>query len=296
MANSPQPQFLVIGAPRCGTTSLHDKLSRHPDIFMSAVKEPHFFASFDFPFPENEIHHVTHDKKVYQQLFAGAGNKLTGESSTYYLADPAAPANIAAYNPKMKLIAILRDPVDRAYSQYLQHARRGQQAKSFTQTMNDLLAGEAVPAVYDLVMLGRYGEQLQRYYAQFSKDQILVVMFDDLTQRPVETLTQILKFLEVDTSLAVDLAKAEAQNQHQVPRSQLLAKVSNNQQVMKIGLKVIPRPLLRLLRNKVLLKKGDHKEPLDADMVQRLRATYAADNKILAKLLHRSVDQLWTRS
>ncbi|HVW23312.1 MAG TPA: sulfotransferase [Candidatus Saccharimonadales bacterium] len=289
-----KPNFLIIGAPRCGTTSLHDKLSRHPEIFMSNIKEPHFFSSFDFPFPENEIHHVTHNPDVYGRLFEDAGNRLAGESSTYYLADPEAPAKIKAYNPDMKLIAILRDPVDRAYSQYLQYERRGKQTKTFAETIELLLAEPGESPIYDLVMLGRYGEQLQRYYQHFPKKQLLVVMFDDLTKQPVETLAKILNFLGVDPSPAGRLAEAAAQNQHQVPRSQTLARLANNRQIMKVGLKLVPRPLLRFVRNNILLKKGSDKAPLDEETALKLQDAYAADEKVLAKVLGRPAS--WIKS
>jgi len=290
-----RPNFLVIGAPRSGTTSLHDMLAQHPDIFMSAIKEPHFFSSLDFPFPDNDILQITKDPEAYEALFAQAGDKISGESSTYYLFDPEAPARIKAYNPAMKLIAILREPVQRAHSHYLLYDRRGKQPP-FHSTVERLMAGDVGSPVYDIVRLGLYGEQLQNYYRHFPSEQLLVVNFRDFTQRPVETLEQILTHIGADASYAAQLAEAKPQNQYQVPRSQTLAKLTNNPTVLKTTMKLVPRPVLRAARNNLLLKKGaGGKEPVDAAMAAKLRAFYAADEKILADLLGTTPAKLWPK-
>lgn len=284
---SVRPNFLVIGAPRCGTTSLHDILGQHPDIFMSAVKEPHYFSSFDFPFPENDILQVTKDKATYESFFAEAGDKLCGESSSYYLADPKAPAKIKAYNPDMKLIAIVREPVSRAYSHYLLYDRRGKQEFSFRDTIELQLKDKPdVPDVYNLVELGRYEHQLANYYKHFPKEQILVVLFDDFTKRQVETIERILTFLEVDPTPAELLAESKPQNQYQVPRNQAIARITNNPKLMKTAMQLVPRPALRFVRNKILLKKDAAKQPLDPAAADILKTAYKGEINQLAKLLN----------
>jgi hypothetical protein len=281
------PDFLIIGAPRSGTSSLYEMLAKHPGIFMAPIKEPHYFSSFDFPFPENEILHITKDKAAYEKLFDGAGSRLRGEASSYYLADPAAPAKIKAYNPTMKLIALLRDPIDRAYSHYLLYERRGEQKESFYDQVQRLIEGGGDP-VYDIVGLGNYGDQLTRYHELFSRGQLLVVPFDDLVQKPVETLCAILTFLGVDADKAADLQLQEGQNQFQVPRNQFLAKLSHNPRFLTVSLKLVPRPLLRFFRDRLLLKKGDKsKTPLDPQSQALLRQYYAPQ---LSKVSHLEPD------
>jgi hypothetical protein len=262
---------------------------------MSAVKEPHFFSSFDFPFPDNDILQITKDPAAYQALFADAGDKISGESSTYYLFDPAAPARIKAYDPDMKLVAILREPVQRAYSHYLLYDRRGQQPP-FRDTVERLVAGDVSSPVYDIVRLGLYGEQLQRYYQHFPKEQLLIVRFSDFTQQPVETLEKILKYIGADPSYATQLAEAKPSNQYQVPRSQALARFTHHPAVMKTAMKLLPRPALRAARNNLLLKQdAGGKKPVDKATAAKLRAFYAADEKILADLLGTTPAKLWQK-
>lgn len=278
-----RPNFLIIGAPRCGTTSLHDMLGQHPDIFMSAIKEPHFFAGLDFPFPDNEILKITKDPATYQALFAGADDKLCGESSTYYLADPDAPRNIHTYNPDMKLIAVLRNPIERAYSHYLVFDRHGKQPQSFYEMVDEQVRSGG-PLARNVVELGKYGSQLERYRQLFPAEQLLVLDFEELTRRPEAALTKILAFLQVDPSYAAQLAANKAKNTYQVPRNKLVAKVLGSKQLIRLGLRVLPRGFGNYVRNNILLKKSK-KAPIDERAAALLWQTYQPEMEKLNRLL-----------
>ena len=128
----PTPSFLIVGAQKSGTTSLYHYLSQHPQVFMSSVKEPNFFAfegqQVDYRGPAGQpasinLYSVT-DWDDYQRLFADAGAAVAlGEASTLYMAVPGTAERIRQRIPDVRIIAILRDPVDRAFSSYL-HCRR----------------------------------------------------------------------------------------------------------------------------------------------------------------------------
>src|SRR3712207_4104321 len=130
------PNFLVIGAMKSGTTALYYYLEQHPEIYMSPVKEPNFFSQ------ENAADTVTHIG-TYEQLFKGAsGKKAIGEASHSYLYEPRAAAEIRRYVPKVKLIAILRNPIDRAYSHFLHMVRSGTEPlDDFAQALREEEAG-----------------------------------------------------------------------------------------------------------------------------------------------------------
>ena len=116
------PNFLIIGAMKSGTTALYYYLEQHPDIYMSPVKEPNFFSSHK---QENAADTVT-EFGIYRQLFSGgSGKKAIGEASHSYLYEPGAAAEIRRYIPEAKLIAILRNPIERAYSHFLHMVRSG---------------------------------------------------------------------------------------------------------------------------------------------------------------------------
>src|SRR5215210_1748036 len=132
------PNFLVIGAGKSGTTSLYHYLRQHPDVYMSPVKEPLFFAAeggrIRFPGPDGRMISRAANPgavtrmKDYRALFAGvSGKKAVGEASPQYLYTPEAPLRIKHYVPEAKLIAVLRNPVERAYSAFLHRTRLGRE-------------------------------------------------------------------------------------------------------------------------------------------------------------------------
>src|SRR5262245_16436607 len=116
----PAPNFFIVGAAKAGTTSLHAYLSAHPQVFMPALKEPHYFADFELSPEFDNFMPVIRDQPAYQDLFRGSqGSTAVGEASPSYLCDPAAAARIKAAIPDAKIVISLRNPVDRAYSHYL---------------------------------------------------------------------------------------------------------------------------------------------------------------------------------
>lgn len=248
-------------------------LARHPDIFMSPIKEPHYFSSIKFPFPEHDILQVTKDPTSYRKLFRAARTKLSGESSAFYLADPAAPAKIKAYNPDMKLIAILREPIERAHSHYLLYNRRGAQPQTFYERVKQLVEEGGESLVYNIVELGKYGSQLANYRRYFPAEQLLILSFNDLRTEPQATLEKVLVFLGADKAPAAALAAAQAQNGYQVPRNKLFAHVLGNLQIIKWGLRLLPRKMISLVRNNFLLKEGK-KEVIDARAMALLKSVY----------------------
>src|ERR1700690_1277069 len=199
-----RPDFIVIGAPKAGTTSLVNWLRQHPKVFIPFVKEPRFFEC------AGRTSVVYYGQRIglprfatlwdeYLKLFRGAaaGQKI-GEATTGYLASPQAPGMIKAYLPNTKLIAVLRNPVERAYSHYLMHLRRGFFNGSFEEEL--AVDEEKVYPGLRLKQTGNYALHLKRYYSFFRNDQIFVSFFDDLSDNPVSFLKDLCTFLEVDNS------------------------------------------------------------------------------------------------
>jgi hypothetical protein len=179
------PNFLGIGAQRCGTTWLHTQLRSHPDIYVPLQrKEIHFFDEY-------------YDRGLdwYQGFFPPAAQAseyhAIGEITPKYLYDPAAPARIRDYIPECRFIAILRNPVDRAYSQYGLAVQYHNEKRSF----QDYLAQE--PNVFNR---GLYGKQLKRYLEYFPVQNFLILIFEHTFNDPARTLCRIADFLSVDAS------------------------------------------------------------------------------------------------
>jgi hypothetical protein len=216
------PDFLVVGAPKAGTTALHAALARHPDLFLSTVKEPMFFLGDGAGPPlrtgqrgPGDAHSarewVWHPDR-YRELFAAAPpGARTGESTPFYLWSRRAHHRIARALPDVKLIAVVRDPVDRAYSNWAHLRSDG------LEPIGDFL--EACAAEEDRAErgwapfwrykgLGRYGEQLAHLYSRFPAAQIHVLRYRDLVEQPMSTLDDICRFLGVEPGL-LDVAPSE---------------------------------------------------------------------------------------
>ena len=202
------PNFLIIGAPRAGTTSLYHYLKRHPQIYMSPVKEPNFFGfgnkhlSSDVLQSMSELkprYSIT-DIEAYSALFQGVSNeKAIGEASTWYIYARKAPERIHYYIPDVKLIAILRDPVERAYSAYMMNVREGRERfGDFLKTMQDQRKHICQNFELDYLSPGFYYAHLKRYFDRFDKSQIKIYFYDDVENNALDLLRDIFRFLDVD--------------------------------------------------------------------------------------------------
>jgi len=200
------PNFLVIGAMKCGTTALYYYLEQHPQVYMSPVKEPNFFC---LDAQENPDPKSISDIETYRDLFKGASKeRALGEASHCYLYDAKAVGRIKSYVPEAKFIAILRDPVDRAYSHFLHMVRNGTEPLTdFAQALEqDQNGANQKPTFQDYIGRGLYYAQLKRYFDNFPRDQIRVYLYDDLNGAPIDTLQDAFRFLGVDDSFVPDVS------------------------------------------------------------------------------------------
>jgi sulfotransferase family protein len=203
------PDFLIIGAPKAGTTALHAALARHPGLYMSPVKEPKFFLT-DGPPPSRGggpgdartyREHVWR-RSDYEALFDGApAGALRGESTPFYLYDRGAQRRIHDLIPGARLIAVLRDPVERAHSNWTHLWSAG------LEPLDDLVRAcreeerrieEGWAEFWHYIGLGRYGEQLEHLYTLFPPERVLVFRYRELLEEPARTLDRICSFLGVE--------------------------------------------------------------------------------------------------
>jgi hypothetical protein len=212
------PNFLIIGAAKSGTTSLNHYLGQHPDIFMSPDKEPGFFAwegknkeDVHGPGTQQAFESAVTEVDAYRSLFNDASHqRIVGEASTEYLYSPTAPARIRHHIPEAKLIAILRNPIDRAFSAYL-HARRERHEP--LSDLEEALAAEQsrIRDGWDLTVhyseMGMYAQQLENYLVHFPSDQLRLYLYDDLARDPVAVVQDALLFLNVDPAFEPDISR-----------------------------------------------------------------------------------------
>ena len=209
-----KPNFIIIGAMKAATTSLYTYLKQHPDIFMTKVKEPMFFNNFnqitDFKVLANKSKKVNSLLDYFSMFSSVENESAIGEASPAYIYNEKAPYLIKEHLPDVKIIAILRQPTDRAYSNFL-HTKRAdrENVNSFEQAIKiekERISDNWSP-LYHYIQKGFYSVQLKRYYNLFPKENIKVYLFEDVVKNPKETLKDIFKFLNVDENIEIDVSK-----------------------------------------------------------------------------------------
>ena len=189
--------FLICGAQKAGTSALDAYCRRHDDLRMAHIKEVHFFDA-DAEFAAGEP-----DYPAYHARFPAAeSGKRRGESTPVYMYWPCAPQRIHAYNPAMKLIAILRNPVERAYSHWQMETRRGHESLPFGEAVRQearrlLQADPDHRRAWSYIDRGRYLEQLTGLWDLFGRDQVLVLRHETLRDKPAEVLNAVSEFLGI---------------------------------------------------------------------------------------------------
>ncbi len=218
------PDFLIVGAPRCGTTALYTYLKQHPQIYLSVLKEPLFFG-LDLVAPA----HAIRDAELYAHLFAGAPpGSRRGEASVWYLSSTSAAGEIQAYQPATKIIMLLRNPIAVMSSLHALYLRTGNEdqtdfesalcAEAARQQGREIPPGAYFPQGLLYRQNVRFAEQVDRYLQHFERSRIHVVIFDDLVQEPARTYREVLAFLEVDCDFLpeFDLYRAQRMIRQQI--------------------------------------------------------------------------------
>lgn len=280
------PDFILGGAPKSGTTALFTYLSQHPEVYPSSPKEPHFFAK------RNDSHVVrgmNYSRAEYEELFRGAGpDQKAGEASTGYLhhAKQAAP-KIQALIPDVRLLFLLRNPIERAYSEYWFRLHTG-----------DLPAAEPFSTYVEnpkhWVFHGStsYVSGLQRFYDHFDRSQILVLLTDDLKRSRRDVFEQACRHIGVDPGVEIDLSVRH--NVTRYPRSPRLLRAAGR---LAPGLSrwASGVPVLRPLRSRLLFSAQAPKPPMRPADRDRLAKRYADAIDELSRLIDRDLS-FWLES
>ncbi len=207
--DQPPPHFFIVGAPKCGTTSMAQYLNQHPEIFVLRG-EPHYFgADIDYNSPR-----LT--PAQYRVLCRDTGGKpICGDRSTWYLYSRSAAREIHAHNSHALIIAMLRNPAEMIHSLHAHHFQRGlrDDIEDLAQALaaepdrrrgNRIPANARFPESLYYSELPRYSEQLQRYFDLFGRERVHVVLFDDLKRSPRDVYARTLAFLGADPAFEPD--------------------------------------------------------------------------------------------
>jgi hypothetical protein len=281
-----RPDFFIVGAARCGTTSMYLYLKQHPEIYVSVLKEPHFFAR-DLTRPPQGIH----DEGVYLDLFADAeGEKRLGEASVWYLTSRAAPRDIAAFSPEARILVMLRDPVEMLHSLWSLYLRTGNEELEDMAAAVDAAAdrreGRRLPATayfpegLQYLEVGHYAKKVARWLDVFGRDRVKVILFEDFSRRTAEVYRETLEFLEVDPGFQPEYDIAEATRR---VRGEVLKQ-----------LRRVPSEVRFHMRGSGRNHTSERRRPYPPELSERLRHELAPDVEALGELLGRDLSA-WSR-
>ena len=271
------PDFFIVGAARCGTTALFTYLKQHPEIYVSALKEPHFFGSDLTAQP-----HSIRDRGLYLNLFAGASpQQKTGEGSVWYLISKKAAVEIKSNCPGAKIIIMVRNPVDMMTSLHALYLRTGnEEITDFAAAIAaeaDRRQGRRIPAAAYFpegllyTRVSQYTANIKRFVDIFG-EAVKVIAFDDFIVDTAEVYRQVLEFLHIDTGFQPiwDLRAA---------------KLTMRPAVLK-QLRALPPQLLKVMRNRHKKHQGE-KQTITRALREQLLERSAEDLRQLGCLLNR---------
>jgi Sulfotransferase domain len=281
MSGARWPNLFVAGAGKAGTTTLWRQLGRHPEIWMSPVKEPNFFSGVTYPLNED-----VHDEADYLRLFApGTRRPYRGEASNSYLWTESTPERIRGVSPDARILISLRDPVERAYSHYWYTTRTGVEDLSFPEAIRRELREPRTR----LLEVGHYAGSVDRYLRAFPGT-VHVLFLEDLERDLRREMRRIYDFLGVDAA-AADRAEAEVHNSRALPRNRLARSLHNSRRVRAAARAVAPRGF-RIRAQQLLLKRSP-REPMDPAVEAQLTELFAPEVERLKEILGRDVP--WPR-
>ena len=290
-----KPNFFIVGAPKCGTTSIYEYLRKHPEVFMPSFKEPHFFGS---DLVKNNNVYIDNETKYLDLFINSNGKKMIGEASTHYLYSKMAAKEIFDFNQKSKIIILLRNPINLIYSLHSQYVFSGNEnILDFEKAMNAekyRLLGKDLPPLLDLQekvfyksYINRLPDQIKTYRELF-KDNLLVLFLEDIKEDIEKTYHLLLKFLDLKINFSPDFT---VHNPNKIYRSKFLKDT-----LKKYGLKL--GEIRKILSNKPLgiiktierlntdIKK---REPLKEELYISLRNEFLPTIEKLEKLLQRDL-------
>jgi len=277
------PNFFIVGAGKAGTSSLWIYLNQVPQVFMSPHKEPHFFSP---TYLAPKIVQTFRNKNDYLNLFQDVRNeKVIGEASINYLLDPTSPKLIHEKVPHAKIIIIIRDPIERAYSNYFDWFRGNIIKDSFHETIQDITSGKAKKQILPVLYASFYSKGIKNFQDTFGNNQVKIIIFEEYIKNMKLYLNDILKFLDIDYNIQV--LEEEVKNPFLLPKSKIAGKIVFSKHLEKIVKKSLPESYRKKISKKFFVTKV--KPIMNEQDILFLKSYFRKDVLDVEKLLNRKL-------
>jgi len=285
--------LFIVGATKSGTTSLHNYLSQHPDIYMSENKEPHYFVKdevIEYKGPgDSYIQKLmfVNDESDYQKLFNNnESERIVGESTATYLYYEEAAENIKRYNPEAKIVILLRNPIDRAYSAYMHMRRDGRENEldfiTAVELENSRKEQGWMPIWY-YKELGLYFDQVQRFLKVFGSENVKIDLYESVKLDWGAYLKDVCNFLDVDASFSFNTRSVD--NISGIPRSHFLHGVLRNQNILHlVSKKLLSRSFRKIIKSKVYSFNINRSEKINLQQRKKMVKLFRDDVEKLSSL------------
>ena len=280
----PRVYLFIVGTTKGGTSTLHLWLNQHPRISLASRKELHFFCKCPAPHLR-----AARDLDEYHALLS-TNAEVAGEASPCYLFYPHTPRELITTFPHARVLASLRDPVERFWSHYLMNEIYRPTGLAPEAVLEKCLSQGRTNALEDLFGVGLYREQVERYAAIFGEN-FRVVFLEEMEEDPRSTLDSIVEFLRLEP---FTLSRTVRDKQYTEPRGRVGHLLLRTPSIRKVGVWVLPPPARRVLRTRILGRPT--KPPMPAGLKMRLQELYYDDCRDLANLLGRDIPWKWVRS
>jgi len=306
------PNFIVVGANKGGTTSLYHYLKQHPEVYLSPIKEPHYFSKdidvnqFKKEFAHNKLQDIdkytegdmakefhaafVRDEAQYLRLFSKAGShKAIGELSTSYLYSKVAAEEIKKINPSCKIIICLRNPIERAWSHYRMNLWTGN-SNEFDFYKALLEDEHHLPKVWGnahlYVDIGKYSAQVKRYLDAFGRDNVRILFSEDLRQNTDATIKDLYAFIGVDPQFKPDTS--EHYNEVYTPKYKNITWFLNRSGIRPLLKRISPKGLKKMVVQLLYRNKSD-KGNMSDEARRYLHEQLDDDIRALEKLLNKDL-------
>ncbi len=279
--------FFIVGAPKAGTTSLYHYLNEHPEIDMSSQKEPDFFS--DISLQKQKLYYKKKridTFKKYYALFQGEDIRLRGEASVSYLFYEDVPQRIIKYNAHAKIIIMLRNPIERAFSHYLMDYRLGLISESFETIIQNQLKSSRYNLFYQqYILVSEYAPQVKRYLAAFPKENIHFIYYEDFKEHTATIVNNVFLFLGIDDSFKPFLQKKY--NIYSQPKNRIIRYFYSFFYLRQVLSFIFSRNLMNRIRR--LLFSNGVKPELSESTRCDLKRYYTSDVRYLSRLLNKDL-------